>query len=508
MAEVAAQLASGRLRLVVAGAGVAGLEALVALHTLAPGRIDATLLDPGDTFRLRALDVGEPFGMRSARRYPLPDLARDLGAGLVREPIGRVDPVHRAAVLRSGRRIGYDVLLLATGSRPYPAMSEGVLFDPTHGPAVLETLAAQPAGRTAVVVPPGVGWTLPAYELALALSTRPGAEVTLVTAEREPLEAFGSAGARLAREELGSAGVALVAGVRAVADSPTRLVYAGGALAVDRIVHLPRHVGPGIPGIPSDATGFVLTGPDGAVPGYPDVFAAGDGTAGSIKHGGLAAQQAERAALRIAALAGAEVGGTAAPPALHGVLRTPHGPRYLRATMDGDEIVGEVSRRPLWWPPTKVASSWLTPWLTTRDAHRGAPGPVVRPAPAPGQDRTASFRRLAGRNGRQQMVSFERCATARSGWWIAEADGAGAALVTLADALALLNAADGVVAVAVHTAALEATCVLIGALRDAVGQGADAAALRRLARLAGQAEELAAELAAVREPSVCDGRTG
>jgi sulfide:quinone oxidoreductase len=84
-----------RLRLVVVGAGVAGLEALVALHALAPGRIDATLLEPRPTFRLRALDVGEPFGLGRARRYPVAGLARL--AGRARALAAELGAVRREA---------------------------------------------------------------------------------------------------------------------------------------------------------------------------------------------------------------------------------------------------------------------------------------------------------------------------------------------------------------------------------------------------------------------------
>jgi len=42
----------------------------------------------------------------------------------------------------------------------------------------------------------------------------------------------------------------------------------------------------------------------------------------------------------------------------------------LAESLHGD-VAAKVSRRALWWPPTKVASSWLMPWLMSRDAHRG-----------------------------------------------------------------------------------------------------------------------------------------
>ena len=291
------------------------------------------------------------------------------------------------------------MLLLAVGARPYPALSEGVLFDPAHGRDVLARLAADPAGHTAVVVPPGVGWALPAYELALLLSTQPGAVVTLVTAETAPLEAFGRPGTALVREECHAAGVALLTAARAVTTSPTRLGDDGRfALDVDRIVHLPRHVGPGIPGLPCNAAGFVVTGRDGAVARMDGVFAAGDGTFGATKPGGLAAQQGEAAAQAIAALAGVAV--DAGPPetTLRGILRTPRGLRYLQATATGG--TAEVSRHPLWWPPTKVASAWLTPWLTTRDAHRRSQGATTPPPPPPEPaEHEPSSRRVADGKG-------------------------------------------------------------------------------------------------------------
>ncbi len=371
MAEPGARVPKPRLRLIVAGAGVAGLEALVALRTLAPGRIDATLVDPADTFHLRALDIGEPFGLHRARRHPLAEIARDLGAELVSETLDRVDYPARAAVTRSGRRIRYDALLVAIGARPVPCLAHGVLFNPARGQDTLTELARRPGGHTAVVVPPGVGWTLPAYELALMLSTQPGATVTLVTAEHTPLEAFGDPGARLAREELGTAGIALVTATPAVASSPTRLTSDPGyRLDVDRIVHLPRHVGPGIPGLPCDSTGFILAGPHGAIAGMDAVYAAGDGTAGAVKQGGLAARQGEAAALAIAARAGVDLDRDLPPETLRSVLWTPRGRRYLRAALPPTDTEPKVSDHPLWWPPTKVASAWLMPWLTTRDAHR------------------------------------------------------------------------------------------------------------------------------------------
>ena len=216
----------------------------------------------------------------------------------------------------------------------------------------------------------------------------------------------------------------------------------------------------------------------------------------------LAAQQGERAALAIAALAGVDVDRTAPPPLLRAVLRTPRGPRYLQAPVGGGAGDVQVSRHPLWWPPTKVASAWLTPWLTSRDAHRTVSPEVTPPAAAEGAQRQETFRRLVDADGQgtaPRLVTFERSALGETGWHIGDPDRASAARATLANALSLLNDADRVIALAVHESALEATCLLIGAVHRGIRDRPEPAGLRRLERLASQAAEIAAELAAVRE---------
>ena len=85
---------------------------------------------------------------------------------------------------------------------------------------------------------------------------------------------------------------------------PGGLVVAHGEpVQAERIVSLPRLVGPWIGGLPHDGQGFLATDAHGAVLGVEAVWAAGDGTAFPLKQGGLAAQQAGAAAAAIAALA-------------------------------------------------------------------------------------------------------------------------------------------------------------------------------------------------------------
>jgi sulfide:quinone oxidoreductase len=114
------------------------------------------------------------------------------------------------------------------------------------------------------------------------------------------------------------------------------------------------------------------------VPDVPDVFAAGDATTFPLKQGGLATQQADAAAGAIAAELGLPVEPEPFRPVLRGLVMTGGAPLYLRSVLN---VAGEpestaarrttrrpksaVSRRALWWPPSKIAGRYLAPLLAT-----------------------------------------------------------------------------------------------------------------------------------------------
>lgn len=72
-------------RLIIAGAGVAGLEALAALCAVARDRLDLTALSPGTTFKFQASSVEEPFARASASVCSVPAIRADRGAKHVSE---------------------------------------------------------------------------------------------------------------------------------------------------------------------------------------------------------------------------------------------------------------------------------------------------------------------------------------------------------------------------------------------------------------------------------------
>ena len=106
------------------------------------------------------------------------------------------------------------------------------------------------------------------------------------------------------------------------------------------------------------------------------MWAAGDATSFPVKQGGLAAQQADAVAESIAARAGAPVRPQPFRPVLRGVLLTGRGKAWLRGPHDDDP--GAAERRALFWPPTKIAGRYLSPYLLALETPRRSVKPPSR----------------------------------------------------------------------------------------------------------------------------------
>jgi sulfide:quinone oxidoreductase len=363
------------VRVVIAGGGVAALEAALALRALAGDRVSVELLAPEPQFWYRPLAVAEPFGLGAVRQFDLAELAAAAGATFSPGALTDVDAGGRLAHTSLGSSVPYDVLLVACGAIPSPAVPGALTF---RGPAdtdrmrqLLEELLAAQVGRVAFVVPWGAVWSLPIYELALMTAAHLAereldqVDLVLVTPEDEPLQLFGRAGSEAVRELLEDRGIAIQTGACAVelVDGELRLVPEG-RIAVDRAVALPRLRGPRIDGLPQTVEGFLPVDAHGQVHDLADVFAAGDITSFPVKQGGIATQQADAAAEMIAAIAGADLAPQPFRPVLRGLLLTGKQPRYLRHELTGGAgDASEASPEPLWWPPAKIVGRYLAPFL-------------------------------------------------------------------------------------------------------------------------------------------------
>jgi sulfide:quinone oxidoreductase len=382
-------------RVLIAGGGVAALESALALRELGEGRVSVELLAPEPEFWYRPLAVAEPFGLGEVRHFDLAELAAAAGAVFSPGALSGVDAGGRLAHTSAGSPISYDVLLVACGASPTPAVPGALTF---RGPAdterirqLLEEIVAGQVGRVAFVVPWGAVWSLPIYELALMTAAYLAerelvrVELALVTPEEVPLQLFGRAGSEAVRELLEERGIALQTGSCPVelADGELRLVPEG-TLAADRVVALPRLRGPRIDGLPQTVEGFLPVDAHGQVHGLADVFAAGDITSFPVKQGGIAAQQADAAAEMIAANTGADLTPQPFRPVLRGLLLTGRQPRYLRHEITGGAgDVSEASPEPLWWPPAKIVGRYLAPFLGAFAGVEGPPEAAAAPGAVP-----------------------------------------------------------------------------------------------------------------------------
>jgi sulfide:quinone oxidoreductase len=363
-----------RHRVVVAGAGVAGLEALLALSDLAPDRIAPVLVAPGDEFVYKPLLVTEQFGGTGALRIGLEAIVADAGATRVREALVSVDPGARTVRTSAGTELGYDALLIALGARPVPAVPGALTFADEDGAGalgkLLERLGRRNSKRLAFVIPPAATWSLAAYELALMTAAErsarrlSGVEVALITHETAPLELFGEQVAARIAARLAEAGVELRLGCEATRFAESRIELASGAaIEADDAVALPKLVAESIPGLPQTGDGFVRTDAQMRVAGLEHVWAAGDITAFPVKQGGLAAQQAGAAARAIASRAGAHVPIEPWSPVLRAALITGGPVEYLRAPIHDRDRSEASAGEALWSPPAKIAGRYLGAYL-------------------------------------------------------------------------------------------------------------------------------------------------
>jgi sulfide:quinone oxidoreductase len=360
-----------RRHVVVAGAGVAGLETALALQAVAPEHVSVELITPEDEFVYRPLAVAEPFHVGEMRRFPLARLVAPAGAELRLGALAAVDPDEKRATLADGSAVDYDVLVLALGAQPLPAVPGALTFrgrpaDSEELARLLERVATRDVRRLVFTVPAGSCWPLPLYELALLTGEYLSehlthAELTVVTPEEQPLGLFGTKASEAIALLLDMRGIGLRTATAPVAFEDGALRVADGrTVDADAVVALPKLEGPRLDGIPQDEHGFVPTDEFGRVAGLTDVYAAGDLTQSAIKQGGIAAQEADAVADAIAADAGAPVQSAPCHSVLRGLLFTGFVPRFLRHEEGGPSF---VDTQPLWWPPGKIVGRYLSPFL-------------------------------------------------------------------------------------------------------------------------------------------------
>ncbi|MEK6278357.1 MAG: FAD-dependent oxidoreductase [Actinomycetota bacterium] len=359
----------------IAGGGIAGLEALMALRDLAGDRVRITLVAPDPDFVYKPLIVEEPFSSQPADQRALAPVAEEFEAEFVQQGIVGVDPAGHSVELSDGSKRPYDKLMVCVGARPREAFPGVVTLRTDGQPLAIDELlreaAAGDSKRIAFLIPPGRSWPLPVYELALMAQRRArelelrDVQCCIVTPEESPLIAFGRAASDSVASLLEARGILVHCAARAKELSDRGLVLSPGdsLLEAERVVSLPVLEGPRLAGLPADEDGFILIDGHAHVRGVEDVYAAGDGTNFPIKHGGLGTQQADAAAEHIAADLGADVEPKPFRPIVRGKLITGDESLYMQQDAGGGGGEVEASPDSLWWPPQKVSGRYLAPWL-------------------------------------------------------------------------------------------------------------------------------------------------
>jgi sulfide:quinone oxidoreductase len=379
-----------RPRVLVAGGGVAALEACLALRAYVRDEdVEIELLTPSLRFSYRPLSVLESFGGERTWSMPLDRFASDQDVVLVHEALGEVLASEHAILTTSGVRRPYELLLVAIGARPTPHLPGAITFQgSTDAPTVrrmLDDASARLRPRIVFAVGATTSWPLPLYELALLTagelrSRGARSQLTLVTPEATPLELFGPRASEVVARLLEEHGVTTICGVEPLEarDGELQLVD-GRSIAADRVVALPRAAGRYIAGLPHDPAGFIPVDAHGRVADVEDVYAAGDITSFPFKQGGLATQEADAAAEAMLADLGLAIEPRPFTPVLQGVLYSAGEPTYLRAPLgDGAARASTPRTYSMWWPPSKIAGRYLASYLTVR---AGAPrAPELRPS--------------------------------------------------------------------------------------------------------------------------------
>lgn len=369
-----------QLRVVVAGGGVAALEASLALRDLGHGQIATTILAPDQDFVYRPMAIREPFAYTAAKRYPLQQIAQDIGASLCCDKMRWLDPASRTVHTEAGGELQYDALLLALGAAPYTRYRHSITLDHSRLDEQLHGLIQDIEGgylqKLAFIIPDGAAWPLPIYELALMTAARSqemyaDLSITIATPEDAPLAIFGRTISDRVQHLLEESGIVTIPSARCEVPEAGHVAIHPGSrnLFVDRIITLPELFGPGAAGVPRGPRGgFIPVDSHGKVRGLDHVYAAGDATNFPVKFGGIAAQQADTAAQAIAAAAGLVPAPGPFHPLIQAVLLTGGRPLLLSARLIGRHGSSlQIAEAASSTPPAKIVARYLTPYLHELD---------------------------------------------------------------------------------------------------------------------------------------------
>jgi sulfide:quinone oxidoreductase len=318
-----------RPRIVILGAGFAGLETAFLLRMRLRDRTDLTLVSERESFTFRPNTIYVPFGADPDDL--LVDLAKPFSrrhVDFVQGTVTGVDPDAHEVKLDDDRTVSYDKLVIATGAsmRPdeIPGLAEhaATIWTPESMLGVRKRFervrddakAGRPS-RVLFLIPPNNKCAGPLYEIVMMFETwlrREGARehvaITWSTFEQTYIQAFGPRLHEVVSGEFAERGIDGHTGEVVTEITSGEARYAdGGTHGFDELIAFPPYVSSvSYEALPSDDRGFIQTElTTRQVAGHPDVYAPGDAGDFPVKQAFLAFLQADTVAEHIAADTGA-----------------------------------------------------------------------------------------------------------------------------------------------------------------------------------------------------------
>jgi sulfide:quinone oxidoreductase len=316
---------TARPRVVVAGAGFAGLEAAFLLRMRLRDAVEITVVAPNDRFVFRPNTVYLPFGGDvDALLVHLGKPFRRRGIAHHHARVAEVDFESRVVTADDGARIPYDKLVIATGAamraEEIPGLSDHacsvwtvheMLDLGTRLGLLRERVEAGARQRVVLAVPPNNKCAGPLYEIVFMLETwlrragvRDGVDIAFRTFEDGYFQVFGPRLHELVAAEFAERGIDGRTGAALTEVWENESAYVDGTReGHDLLVTFPPYVAQAwYDGLRCDERGFVTTRFDTrqAIE-EPDVYVPGDAGDFPVKQAFLAFLQADAVAEHITA---------------------------------------------------------------------------------------------------------------------------------------------------------------------------------------------------------------
>ncbi|MEQ1770828.1 MAG: FAD-dependent oxidoreductase [Devosia sp.] len=297
-------------RVVILGAGFAGMELSTTLSETFGDEIDITLIDRSDHFVFGYSKLDVMFGLAepSAVRLPYRNFVKP-GVNLVRADIKTIDPSARRVETSAGP-FEADYLVVSLGAEYDYAATPGLLehgneFYSVAGAEALRDLLPSVTGGKIVIGVCGAPYKCPPapsecalmlHDYLLQRGHREATDITLSIPLSKPVPPSPETSAALI-EAFAERNITFIAQHKTIAlDGRVAKLDDGSELSYDLFLGVPKHRAPDVveaSGMAQD--GWIPVNPRTLETQYPNVFAAGDIAATGTPKAGLFAEGAARA---------------------------------------------------------------------------------------------------------------------------------------------------------------------------------------------------------------------